>query len=64
MVSHSDKKGRRMQQRAQGGRLPGCSRPKPPKTKNLKITDFADIISKVLRDLPLRRNQTPKSADY
>jgi hypothetical protein len=31
--------------------------------RNLKNTDFVDIISKLLRDLPFSRNQPLKSAD-
>jgi hypothetical protein len=46
------------------GGLPGCSPPQTPKNKNLKNTDFVDIvISKVLPDLPFSRNQPLKSAD-
>jgi hypothetical protein len=38
--------------------------PHTPQNRNLKNTDFVDImISKVLRDLPFSRNQTMKSAD-
>jgi hypothetical protein len=48
--------------RGGGGGLPGCSPPKPPKIK--KKTDFVDImISKVLREFPVSRNQPLKSAD-
>jgi hypothetical protein len=37
---------------------------KPPQSRNLKNTDFVDImIPKVLRDLPFSRNQPLKSAD-
>jgi hypothetical protein len=35
----------------------------PPPNRNLKNTDFVDMTSKVLRDLPFRRNQPLKSAD-
>jgi hypothetical protein len=38
--------------------------PQTPKNQNLKNTIFVDIIiSKVLRDLPVSRNQPLKSAD-
>jgi hypothetical protein len=37
--------------------------PQVPQNRNLKDTDFADIISKVVRDFPLSHNQPLKSAD-
>jgi hypothetical protein len=47
----------------QGG-LPGCSAPQTPEDQNLKNTDFVDfMISKILRDFPISRNQPLKSAD-
>ena len=42
------------------GGLPGCS---PPQDRNLKNTDFVDIVSNVLRDLSFSLNQPLKSAD-
>jgi hypothetical protein len=46
-----------------GGGLPGCT-PQSAQNRNLKSTDFVDIIiSKVLRDLPFSRNQPLKLAD-
>jgi hypothetical protein len=44
-----------------GGGVPGCS--PAPKPKFKKNTDFADIVSKVLRDLPFSRKHSLKSAD-
>jgi hypothetical protein len=42
----------------------GLQPPKTPQNRNLKNTDFVDIIvSKVLRGLPSSRNQPLKSAD-
>jgi hypothetical protein len=48
-----------------GGGLQPDSPPTPsPKNRNLKNTDFVDImISKVLRDFSFSRNQPLKSAD-
>jgi hypothetical protein len=48
-----------------GGCRAAASPPPPqtPQNRDLKNTDFIDIISKDLRDLPFRRNQLPKSAD-
>jgi hypothetical protein len=45
--------------------LPGCSPPpQTPQNRNLKNTDFVDIMkSKVLRDFPFSQNQSLKSAD-
>jgi hypothetical protein len=46
-----------------GGRVPGCSPPKHPKTE-IKKTGFVDIvISKVLHEFRFSRNQPLKSAD-
>jgi hypothetical protein len=45
-------------------RLPGCSPAQTPQNRNLKNTDFVDImISKALRDFPFSQNQPLKSAD-
>jgi hypothetical protein len=53
-----------VQGRTQGGRLQGCRHPLNPQNRNLKITDFLDImVSKVLLDFPFSRNQPLKSAD-
>jgi hypothetical protein len=47
-----------------GGGLRGCSPPpKLPQNQTLKNTDFVDIISKVLHDLPFSRNKLMKLAD-
>jgi hypothetical protein len=49
--------------RTQGGAA-GLQHPQTPQNRNLKNTDFVDIvISKVLRDFPFSRNQPLKSAD-
>jgi hypothetical protein len=46
------------------GRLPEWAPPpQKPLNQNLKNTDFVDIISKILRDLPFSWNQPVKSAD-
>jgi hypothetical protein len=46
-----------------GGGLPGC-RPLKPTIRNLKNTDFVDImISRVLQDFHFSQNQPLKSAD-
>jgi hypothetical protein len=48
-------------QRRVAGPLPS---PQNPQNRNLKNTDFVDIVmSKVLRDSPFSRNQPVKSAD-
>jgi hypothetical protein len=43
----------------------GCraAAPQNPKNRNLKDTNFVNMISKVLRYLPFSRNQPLKSAD-
>jgi hypothetical protein len=47
-----------------GGGLPGCSPLQTPQNRNLKNTDFVDImISEVLHDLPFSQNQPLRSAD-
>jgi hypothetical protein len=47
-----------LQGRTQGGEAPGLQPPKPPQNRNLKNTDFVDImIANVLRDLPFNQNQ-------
>jgi hypothetical protein len=53
--------------RTQGeGLQPGSPPPPttPPQPKFKKNTDFVDTLSKVLRELPFRRNQPLKSAHY
>jgi hypothetical protein len=52
-----------LQGRTQGG---GCraAAPQTPQNRNLKNTDFVDIVvSKVLRNFPFSGNQPLKSAD-
>jgi non-canonical (house-cleaning) NTP pyrophosphatase len=49
--------------RTQVGRSAGLQPPPNPQNRNLKGTDFVDVISKVLRDFPFSRNQPLKSAD-
>jgi hypothetical protein len=47
-----------------GGGLPVCIPHQTPENRNLKNTDFVDImVSNVLRNLPFSRNQPLKSAD-
>ena len=47
-----------------GGGCRAESSPHTPQNRNLKNTDFVDIvISHVLRDFPFSRNQPLKSAD-
>ena len=47
-----------------GGGCRAAAPPKTPQNRNLKSTDFVDIIiSKVLRDFPFSRNQPLTSAD-
>ena len=56
---------RSTQGHTQGGGVAGLQPyPQNPQDRNLKKTDFVDImISKVSRDLPFSRNQPLKSAD-
>jgi hypothetical protein len=47
-----------------GGCSPAVPPSKPPQNRNLKDTDFVDMmLSKILRDLPISRNQPLKLAD-
>jgi hypothetical protein len=50
------------QRRGYWAALPNPS-PRPPSNLNLKNTDFVDMISKVLHDLPFSQNQPLKLAD-
>jgi hypothetical protein len=46
------------------GSAAGLQSPQAPRNRNLKNTDFVDImISEVLRDLPFSQNHPLKSAD-
>jgi hypothetical protein len=55
--------GHTAQRRTQGEGGCRAAAPQTPQNRNFKNTDFVDMTSKVLRDLPFSRNQPLKSAD-
>jgi hypothetical protein len=59
MLRHKSNQGR-----TRGGcRAAARQPPQIPQNLNLKNTNFVDMVSKVLRDLPFSRNQPLKSAN-